>query len=154
MPLVPTELWLRWRRILPSGTWDRADSQRDTVPLPDTSGMSGRAPARVQREGQAGCQFCGRARHIYRLPAHPTAAPTGAPYGRLLLCVALAHATFAWSLGLAASNLPRLLPPPPPMLREVPHDLFRFLMPEDLMVPLLPCPSRWEAPAVYTRGKV
>ena len=28
------------RRILPSGTWDRADSSRNSAPLPDTSGTS------------------------------------------------------------------------------------------------------------------
>ena len=38
MQLVPTELWLRQQRILPSGKWDSAHSQRNPVPLPDTSG--------------------------------------------------------------------------------------------------------------------
>ena len=41
MRLVPTELWVRRQRILLSGTWGRADSERTSLPLPHTSGMSG-----------------------------------------------------------------------------------------------------------------
>ena len=35
MRLVPTELWVGRRRILPSGTWDGADPDRNSVPVPE-----------------------------------------------------------------------------------------------------------------------
>ena len=39
----PTEPRVRHEQILLSDTWYRADSQRNSVPLPDTSGMSGQS---------------------------------------------------------------------------------------------------------------
>ena len=38
---VPTELLVRQEQILLSGTWYGAESYRNSIPLPDTSGMSG-----------------------------------------------------------------------------------------------------------------
>ena len=40
MQLVPTKPRVQQEQILPSGAWYGADSERNSVPLPDTSGMS------------------------------------------------------------------------------------------------------------------